>query len=449
MNLWADYDNQHMPAEEAVRHKQRGRLTEQAILSALRSWLLAEYVPSYSHALAAMRFYRRCYWIDAWGMHTRANITIPPAPVPPVKEGIKGVVKGRKKEVAQFFPPVLQPVAALSAQLAQESRPLALYGIVLEAGSSTRTDGKARQNGNAGDDKAAQVTEAAQLALISSELTLPKESGVLHASWLAVGPSLLKEIDQPPAIFLLNPFGATIFRYDDLAPLYQRTAPTELCLLIPHKQVETQLVASIHSPAIAATLTALLRTDRWKTLLLKDEEVSNRVDSFIDLLLASMQRQFLSVQRIELPVQTGPALIETAPYTLLFATRSKDSLLCMNDAVCMRRRSLLAQSYRGILGEDWFAAQQQERHEEELQQLRQRVQQLGRAQRTRRWPELRQQLLIATFGQFTVWNYDEIIVSLMREGIVHCEWKRRSTGNTSEEANMPNVPGNDDTVLWN
>ncbi len=424
MNLWADYDNQHMPAEEAVRHKQRGRLTEQVMLSALRSWLLAEYVPSYSHALATMRFYRRCYWIDAWGMHTRANITIPPTPVLPLKEGVKEGVKGRKKEVAQVLPPVLQPVVALSVQLAQESRPLALYGIVLEAGSSTRKDGKARQNGNAGDG------ETAQLALMSSELTLPKESGVLHASWLEVGPTVLKEIDQPPAIFLLNPFGATIFRYDDLAPLYQRTAPTELCLLIPHKQVEAQLIASIRSPAIAATLTALLRTDRWKTLLPKDEEVGNRVDIFVDLLLASMQRQFLSVQRIEVSVQTGPALIETAPYTLLFATRSKDSLLCMNDAVCIRRRGMLAQSYRGILGEDWFAAQQQERDEEELQQLRQRVLQLGRTQRIRRWPELRQQLLIATFGQFTVRNYDEIIVSLMREGTVHCEWKRRATGNT-------------------
>ena len=445
MNLWADYDNQHIPAEEAVRHKQRGRLTEQAILSALRSWLLAEYAPSYSHALAAMRFYRRCYWIDAWGMHSRANIPIPPAPIPPINDEAKGVVKGRKKEVHQQIPPMLQPVAALSAQLAQGNRQLAFYGIVLEAGSSTRKDGKARQNGQAED---AVTTGAGQLALISSELTLPKESAVLQASWLEVGPMLLKELDQPPAIFLLNPFGATIFRYDDLAPLYQRTAPTELCLLIPHKQVEAQLLASIRSPAIAATLTALLRTDRWKTLLPKDEAAGKRVAVFVDLLLASMQRQFLSVQRIELSIQTGLALIETIPYTLLFATRSKDSLLCMNDAVCLRRRGLLAQSYRGILGEDWFATQQQERYQEELQQLRQRVLQLGRAQRTRRWPELRQQLLIATFGQFTVRNYDEIIVSLIQDGTVHCEWRSRPTGNTSEEASMPDVPGNDDTVLW-
>ncbi len=449
MNLWADYDNQHKPAEEAVRHKQRGRLTEQIILSTLRSWLLADYVPSYSHVLAAMRFYRRCYWIDAWGMHTRANTTIPSAAVSPTAEEVKGGVKGRKKEVAQVLPPALQPMAALSAQLAQESRPLVLYGIVLEAGSSTSKDGKARQNGQAGDSETAKSAKTAQLALISSELTMPKESGVLHASWLEVGPTLLKEIDQPPAIFLLNPFGATIFRYDDLAPLYQRTAPTELCLLISHKQVEAQLLASIRAPAIAATLTALLRTDRWKTLLPKDGTVGNRVDSFIDLLLASMQRQFLSVQRIELSVQSGPALIETIPYTLLFATRSKDSLLCMNDAVCLRRRSLLSQSYRGILGEDWFAAQQQERDAEDLQQLRQRVLQLGRAHRIRRWPELRQQLLSATFGQFTVRNYDEIIVSLIREGTVQCEWKRRPTENANGEANMPGVPDNDDTVLWN
>src|ERR1700692_4596050 len=103
MNLWAHYDNQHMPAEEAVRHKQRGRLTEQLILSTLRSWLLADYIPSYSHSLAAMRFYRRCYWIDAWGMHTRASITIPSDTVSPIKEGVMGELKGRKKEVSPLL----------------------------------------------------------------------------------------------------------------------------------------------------------------------------------------------------------------------------------------------------------------------------------------------------------------------------------------------------------
>ncbi len=446
MNLWTDYDNQHMPAEEAVRHKQRGRLTEQVILSALRSWLLAEYAPSYSHTLAAMRFYRRCYWIDAWGLHARADITVPSAP--PIKDEGKGGIKGRKKEMPAQIPPALLPVTALSAQLAQENLQLALYGIILEAGSSTRKDGKARQNGQSGDAMPTEAAKADQLALIKSEFTMPKDSAVLHASWLEVGPSLLKELDQPPAIFLLNPFGATVFRYDDLAPLYQRTAPTELCLLIPHKQVEAQLLASNRSPAIATTLTTLLRTDRWKTLLLKEEAAGNRVAIFVDLLLASMQRQFLSVQPIELSVQTGPALLETISYTLLFATRSKDSLLCMNDAVCLRRRGLLAQSYRGILGEDWFAIQQHERDAAELQHLRQRILQLGRAQRTRRWPELRQQLLIATFGQFTVRDYDELILNFIQDGTVQCEWRSKPTGNTNEQANMPAVPGNDDTVLW-
>ncbi|HYK86503.1 MAG TPA: hypothetical protein VEV19_14120, partial [Ktedonobacteraceae bacterium] len=86
-----------------------------------------------------------------------------------------------------------------------------------------------------------------------------------------------------------------------------------------------------------------------------------------------MQKHFLTAQRIQLPVQTGPAILESAPYGLLFATRSKDSLACMNDAVCLYRRRLLRESYAGTLGEEWFLAQQQERDAEAREVMRQSV----------------------------------------------------------------------------
>src|SRR5947209_20364441 len=78
--------------------------------------------------------------------------------------------------------------------------------------------------------------------------------------------------EHSPAIFMLNPIGQTLFSYDDLALLYQRkSAPTELCLLIPHKQAQARLLAASRTPANASALTALLRTDRWKGLLPKGE----------------------------------------------------------------------------------------------------------------------------------------------------------------------------------
>ena len=430
MNLWADFenDNQHAPVESA-RHKARARLTEQVILSSIRKWLLQDYASSYCRALGAMRIYRRCYWIDGWGVGggaVRANMN-----------GDAGSGKVRKKDGTSLMPPILQPIVALAQLLAQENRPIALNGIVLEAGSSRRKDvrvvGAVSQNVNV-DSK--------------NTLTLPKESGLVRGSWLEVAPVLLKEIGHSPAIFLLNPFGQTLFSYDDLALLYQRTAaPTELCLLIPHKQVEMRLLTAARAATGAMALTALLRTDRWKMCLSKEGEMEQRqrqgVDGVVDLLVSSVQQHFLWVQQIALSVQVGPAVVETAPYTLLFATRSKDSLASMNDAVCVYQRRLAMQSRQGVLGEEWFAAQEKERMDEDVQQLYERTLQLGQAQRARRWPDLRQQLLLANFGKLMLHEYDEVIGKLLRNGDVRCEWRRRGV-----EDEALRVPGNDDTLFW-
>jgi hypothetical protein len=450
MNLWADFDNQQLPVEETVRPKPRGRLTEQAMLSFLRSWLLQDYVPSYSRALAAMRFYRRCYWIDAWGVNPRLNgqAQAQGHTDTPSSTTTTTTAKGRKKEAVQpLLPPVLQPVAALSALLAQESKAIALYGIALTEGSSTRKDDKARlnkANSNMEDEDNSTTDHDGTL----NRLVLPKESGMVGASWLEAGPALLQEIDQSPAIFLLNPFGQALFRYENLAPLYQRTAPTELCLLLSHKQIEAQLIAASRSSANASALTALLRSDRWKAFVSKDEKTAHgesAMNGLIELLVASMQKHFLSVQRIQLPVQTAPAILETAPYGLLFATRSNDSLACMNDAVCLYRRRLSRESYAGTLGEEWFMAQQRERDAEALQAMRERVLQLGRKQRTRRWPDLRQQVLLANFGQWTLHDYDAMIAALLSEGMIRCEWRGRRS---LDEGEGTRIPGNEDTLSW-
>src|SRR5215472_12866849 len=398
-DLWDELNNEPLSpgstAHELPRHR---RLTEQAILSSLRTWLLHDYVLSYCRALSATRIYRRCYWIDALGaIEVRAaqassgsNTHTPPAA--PVQQA-----KGNKKDSPPAIAPALQPIATLTNILARESKTITLHGILLEAGSSKRKEARATAPENGAGKPVTKQTKDAAL--------LPGESNIVRASWLEAAATMLNLIDQSPAIFLLNPFGHTLFTYDDLAPLYQRTAPTELCLFISHKQV----MAHLASARDASALTALLRSDRWKALPTSDAEVEQTVDRAIALLIASMQRHFLSVQRIAFPVQVRPAVVEAIPYTLIFATRRQDSLAAMNDAVCLYRRRLDEQSHRGILGEAWFAAQQQERFAEEMQQLYWRTLQQGRAQRVRRWTDLRQQLLNADFGRSTIQEYDERI----------------------------------------
>ena len=425
MNLWAEFDNQHAQ-EEAVGPKQTRRLTEQVVLSSLRAWLLQDYASSYCHSLAAMRIYRRCYWIDAWGINARTN------------NRDAGPGNASSTNSTGALPPVLQPIASLSKVLAQASKPIALQGIVLAAGSSRRKERRAGQNSTMDGEEEAATT------LFKDPLILPKESGIVRGSWLEIAPALLKAIASSPAIFLLNPFGQTLFTHNDLLPLYQRkTAPTELCFLVPHQQAEMRLLSSSRNPVGAAALTTLLRTDRWKAFLSEGGGTTPLLDGVLDLFMASMQQHFLWVQRIAFPLQVRPAVIETAPYSLIFATRSKDSLASMNDAVCLYRRRLSLQSHRGLLGEEWFVAQQQERFAEELQQLRQHILRQGRAQRIRRWPDLRQQLFPTYFGQCTLRDYDEVICSLIEQGEVRCEWRRGPAGDESQR-----VPGNEDMLLW-
>jgi hypothetical protein len=426
MNLWSELDNQQTPLE-TVKSGRTRRLTEDFVLSAMRAWLLADYVLPYCRTLAASRIYKRCYWIDVWGGNTRTFVAAGQngaAPEQPAKK--------RKKEVVAALPSMLQPVVSLSALLAQDQHPITLNGLMLVPGGSQRGQRKAAAN----DDV----------------LTLPKESGLMRGGWREAAPVLLKEIETSPAIFLLNPIGATpgtLFTQDDLLPLYQRTtAPTELCLLIPHKQAQTRLLAAARTAEGASHLTTLLRSDRWKIVLAQDgakgsKDTAPLLDRFIEMLAAALQRHFLTVQQIAFPMLTRSAVVETAPYTLLFATRSKESLLRMNDAVCLYGRRVVEESFTGTLNEAWFAAQQQERIAEERQQLYARMVQQGQAQRPRRWPDLRQQLLLAQFGHYAVYEYDAAISQLVADGVVRCTWKRPLS--TEEEKR---VPGNDDMLLW-
>jgi hypothetical protein len=394
-NLWPEFDNEQLQVDSAGRAQkqsasQRRRPTEQVVLSTLREWLLHEYIVPYCRSLAATRIFRRCYWIDGFGGNH-----------------------------------ILQPALSTSQELAKENRTIFLHYVALESKSNKRKET------NAG-----------------GTITLPKESGSIRASWPDAAPSLLQAIDQSAAIFSLNPFASSVpFTFEDLSPLYQRTAPTELCLLISQKQVESRLIPLLRTPNGAAAFTSLLRSDRWKSFLTDNSKMKYLIEKLTGAFFDSIQLQhFLTVQHIPLLMHTAPAVVEPIPYTLIFATRRQDSLLSMNDALCIYHRRLHEQSLEGVLTEAWFAAQQRERLEEEMQQLYQRVLQQGRAQRLRRWPDLRQQALLTNFGQFTLHDYDNVIQKLLQSGEVRCEWRQKPVENPQSEKQR--IPGNDDILRW-
>lgn len=428
--LWAMLHDQEVPeTTEHGRSPRPRRRSEQVIVSELRGWLLQDYVAAYCLSLAETRIFRRCFLMDALGI-------APKAAAPALLEANEEETPPARKKRTQNVPthPVLQDVLALSHELAARDRPIALHSLVLTAGSSKR----ARYNSR-------RATADEQR---NKPYTLPKESGLIAASWLEAAQDVLDYVGQSPAIFLLNPLGATTFCYDDLAPLYRRTVPTELCLLLSHKQIVLLLQAARESGERATHLTALLRSDRWKTLPAEEEQSNQAVAGWISLFTASMQHHFLlPVQRVPLIAQVGPAIVDPVPYTLIFATRRQDSLVSMNDAVCTYTRRVTEASWQGVLGEEWFASQHQARQQEALQRLEQQIVQQGRQQRIRRWPDLRQQLMLTFFGQFMRQDYDASVQKLLLQREVRCEWRQRKAALNGNGEQQP-IPGNDDILIW-
>jgi hypothetical protein len=475
MNLWAESENLELASTSVEQAQKSGTMrrnsTEHAVLPALRSWLLADYVAPYCRSLAATRIFRRCIWLDTLGSTHITSKKVNghqgsdsgrgsgrdesrPYIFDDVTEGeqpersVSRTNKAAQKPRSEILPPALQSIATLADELARESKPITLQGLILDNSKSGR---------------------------VEKTFVLPKESSVIHASWREAAPALLPAIEQTATIFLLNPLaitrssssqlkergrpqgsppvlsttpaptmnGVPFLTADELTPLFQRTAPTEVCLLLMHQQVERVLLPALHSPAGAAAFTALLRSDRWKAILAKECENDSKVGRAIDFWLASLQPHFPLAQRITFPMLIGPATVEDAPCSLLFATRRQDSLACMNDAVCSYRRRLVQESHQGILNEAWFAAQQAERDAHTLQHLSEDTLREGRARLPRRWPDLRQQLLLDRFGQWTQSEYDAIICRLLQADEVRCEWRQ------ANQENLPcRVPGHEDMLLW-
>jgi hypothetical protein len=400
------------------------RLSTQAVLTALRAWLLQEYLLAYGTSLGSTRIFKRCYWIDGLG-YTRF---FPRPPVLPT-------TTARGKHIPTTDLPLpLQTLAAAAHELAHLSRPIALSGFVLD-----HKNGR-RRTPHVPDEASNEVGSRAQPVL-------PKEGGLVPALWQEIAPTLLATLEQSAAVFLLNPLGdgTTLFRHNDLLPLYQRTAPTELFLWLSHKQIETYLLPGLRTTTGAAAMTHLLRSDRWKPLLAKADAAEKpilAIDGLIELLAESLRPHFLHVQRLAFPVHTAPALVEKAPYTLLFATRRQDSLYNLNDVACARARRLLVASQHGVLSEEWFSAQRETQAAERRRLLAQQAYTLGQSRRIRRWPDLRHQLLLTHFAQATLHEYDQVILDLLQRGQVSCEWRRP----TPESELL--VPGQDDLLHW-
>src|SRR5258708_39719685 len=121
-DLWADFAGEALPTEEARRGGggRQQRLSEQAVLMALRVWLLQDYMLPYCTSLGATRIFKRCYWLDGLG---NTRLPAQPAPTPMLAQNEPAPTRKRGRHQAatstMLLPPRLQPVTPLAPHRAR------------------------------------------------------------------------------------------------------------------------------------------------------------------------------------------------------------------------------------------------------------------------------------------------------------------------------------------
>ncbi len=78
-----------------------------------------------------------------------------------------------------------------------------------------------------------------------------------------------------------------------------------------------------------------------------------------------------------------------------------------------------------------------------MTQLCHRVQDQGRKQKVRRWPDLRQHFILNNFGRYTIYEYNQVIAELIKNKDVQVRWRRGEHG----PSDIP-IPTGEDTLVW-
>ncbi len=392
-------------AQAAAQPASTAPTSERALLDAWTARLLLGVVVPYCQGLAARRLHRSCWWVD----------------------GLTSNKTGKSLSAGAF--------AEAASGLA--SAGFALRGLRLEPP-------KARPKRGA----SGEIATAAEARGKPEAPALPTLAGVTPGE-------LPEQLGNAPAILLLDPLALPLTA-EDLLPLCQRQAPTELLLLISAAKLERmandlpagtaalqEALANDSPPetaAVQAPLTALLRSDAWKGIWAKPGGRADKVRRTLELLRALLKPAFLHVCLAPLGEQPIPA----PRHYLLFASRQEASVALMSDYLCAEQARMSAEREARALQGTWFARRRAKARAEARAALKEEMYTLGRQRRARLWPELKPLLVLAHFGEFSSADYDAALDELMRDGRVFCRWSPANAPADEAGAAAGRVPGQQD-----
>jgi hypothetical protein len=379
--------------------------SERAAWAAWKARLLPGFVVPYCQALAASRLYRSCWWVDGLTSDHRN-------------------LRGEMGSAA--FAGVAEALAASG---------FALHGARLEAQARKAAD----KMPDAAETHGAESTGTQRNGRKASEKPQPASSEALVTLPLD---DALATLGTAPALLLLNPFAAPPLTAEDLLPLCQRQAPTELLLTISTARLEQLATEGLagQSP-LAPALTALLRSDTWKTTWAGPGKSAEKVRRTLEMLRGLLKSHFLYVC-----VATLDDVPTSAPRRLLlFASRQYASVALLNDFLCAEQARLASERETRALQGSWFARRRETARAAAWAALKEELHTLGRLRRARLWPDLKPLLVLDHFGQFSAADHDAALLELLREGRIACRWSPPAAADAPAEAPpAERVPGSQD-----
>ncbi len=381
--------------------------SERAIWEDWKARLLPGFVAPYCQA---SRLHRSCWWVD----------------------GLAAGSRGRRIEAgAAAFADTTDMLAAAGFTLRGARLETSKAGekapeVAGETGAESFTG--QQRNGR-------RTSDAGALPAAASETLTPLPRDALLAT-LGMG----------PAILLLNPFATPPLTAEELLPLCQRQAPTELLLTISSAQLEHLVAQNLtgeqdRSDAPLA-LTALLRSDTWKMIWTGQGKSPEKVRRTLELLRGVLKAHFLYVCVASLDDMPGAA----PRRLLLFASRQYPSVALLNDFLCAEQARLARERETRALQGSWFARRRETARAAAWVALKEELHALGRLRRARLWPDLKPLLVLDHFGQFSTAEHDAALLELLREGRIACRWSPAmpAADAASDAPPVERVPGPQD-----
>jgi hypothetical protein len=402
-----------VPAARTPRHVGQPTAAERAFWEDWKARALAGFVVPYCRTIAASRLHRSCWWVDGLGSTGRTAGALAGSAISDAIEALAATSFTLRALRLETHPPRSQGQETIQPQAAPANEEPA-------------------RNGHKQRKTPAQEQQPAQeIPASASRSELPEMLGTT------------------PAVLLLNPFAASPLTAEDLLPLCQRRANTELLLTISAAQVErlaAQSLADTGAGAPPPALTALLRSDAWKSIWIAEgtgerSSAASKVARTLDLLQGLLKPHFLYVCLA--PLGDTP----TPRHFLLFASRHYSGLVLMNDFLCAELARLAREREAHALQGDWFAKRRQKARASAWAALKEELHTLGLARRARLWPDLKPALVLAHFGQFSTSDYDAALRELIQEGRVSCRWSPAVTPDSAETQDSPpaeRTPGQQD-----